>query len=73
MSKTFRNLVLLPIVFLLAIVTAIGFTVGSWTPLLELPSWESTFTLGTALSLKIQPQTSGLFSQSNTLSMSSQL
>ena len=32
MSKTFRDLVLLPIVFLLAIVTAIGFSVGSWTP-----------------------------------------
>ena len=32
MSKTFRDLVLLPIAFLLAIITAIGFSVGSWTP-----------------------------------------
>ena len=32
MSKTFRDLVLLPIVFLLAIIAAIGFSVGSWTP-----------------------------------------
>jgi len=49
MSRTFRDLVLLPIVFLLAIVTAIGFSVGSWTPLIgiallgeHLYSWNSS-------------------------------
>ena len=54
MSKTFRNLVLLPIVFLLAIVTAIGFTVGSWTPLIgiallgeHLYSWNSSIAKNT--------------------------
>ena len=36
MNKTFRDLVLLPIVFLLAIITAIGFTLGSWTPLIAI-------------------------------------
>ena len=49
MSKTFRDLVLLPIAFLLAIVTAIGFSIGSWTPLIgialmgeHLYSWNSS-------------------------------
>ena len=36
MNKTFRDLVLLPIVFLLAIISAIGFSLGSWTPLIAI-------------------------------------
>ena len=32
MTKTFRNLVLIPSLFLLAIVSSIGFQYGSWTP-----------------------------------------
>ena len=36
MNKTFRDLVLLPIVFLLAIISAKGFSLGSWTPLIAI-------------------------------------
>ena len=34
MTKTFRDLALLPITFLLALVSAVGFSLGSWTPLI---------------------------------------
>ena len=54
MNRTFRDLVLLPIVFLLAIVTAIGFSVGSWTPLIgiallgeHLYSWNTSIAKNT--------------------------
>lgn len=55
MSKTFRDLVLLPIVFLLAITTAIGLSVGSWTPIIgiallgeHLYSWNASNTQETS-------------------------
>ena len=51
MSKTFRDLVLLPIVFLLAITAAFGFSAGSWTPIVgiallgeHLYSWNASIT-----------------------------